>query len=338
MKKEIVWATCVSIYLLSTLITVQLKIDVKANSENVEGWAAILEMNNFPEGWSSFPSINFRNSEMLSHALIELGWRSDHIYVQHDNLTIPVVEEAVEWLINNSNDNDIVLLYIFTHGMWMRNVLLWNDWFPDEWRKLNTQRKILMVDSCSAGEFIGPIENDLSPHISLACCSAGEVAWAGLPEEGLPIIGSVWNYYFANALCNLRADSDENGFVSAEEAFNYSTPLVQRYMNETVFAVPEFLESYHDVDIYPENYDAYPHPVMDDQYPEELYLDLRYYRLSSDLNNDGTVNILDVSIVAVAFRTKPGDPKWNEIADLDKNEEINIIDISMVAKDYGKTV
>jgi hypothetical protein len=58
----------------------------------------------------------------------------------------------------------------------------------------------------------------------------------------------------------------------------------------------------------------------------------------SDLNNDGTVNIVDVTLVATAYGSKPGDQKWNETADLDKNGTINIIDITMVAKDYGKTV
>ncbi len=58
----------------------------------------------------------------------------------------------------------------------------------------------------------------------------------------------------------------------------------------------------------------------------------------TDLNKDGKVNIQDITIVAVAYGSKPGDPKWNAIADLDKNGQINIIDISMVAKDYGKTV
>lgn len=237
---------------------------------SVGGWAVLLEMNEFPEGWSDLP-VEFINSERMQTALLSLGWQSDHIYVVHDNLTILVVQETVEWLVNNTDSDDIVLLYIFTHGMWMRNVLLWNDWFPVEWEKLNTSKKILMVDTCSAEEFIKSIKNDPSPHISLACCSADEVAWVGLEEEGLPIIGSVWNYYFTNALCNSTADLDSNGFVSIEEAFNFSTPLVQQYMNETVFAVPEFLESYHDIGIYPEN-DAYPHPVMDDGYPDQLVI------------------------------------------------------------------
>jgi len=58
--------------------------------------------------------------------------------------------------------------------------------------------------------------------------------------------------------------------------------------------------------------------------------------LLTDLNNDGTVNILDISIVASVFGTQEGDENYDSIADLDKNGEVNIIDISMVAVDYGK--
>jgi hypothetical protein len=58
----------------------------------------------------------------------------------------------------------------------------------------------------------------------------------------------------------------------------------------------------------------------------------------ADLNMDGIVNVVDVTIVAIAFGSKLGDPKWNEIADLDKNGIVNIVDITMVAKDYGKTI
>lgn len=238
---------------------------------SVDGWAVLLEMNEFPEGWSDLP-VEFINSERMQIALFSLGWQNDHVYTIQDNLTISVVQEAVEWLVNNTGYDDIALLYIFTHGSWMRNVLHWNDWFPIQWERLNTSKKILMVDTCSAEEFIEPIKNDPPSHISLACCSADEVAWAGLEEEGLPIIGSVWNHYFTNALCNSSADFNGDGFVSVEEAFNFSTPLVQRYMNETVFAVPEFLESYHKIGIHPEDYDAYPHPVMDDGYPDQLVI------------------------------------------------------------------
>jgi hypothetical protein len=55
-----------------------------------------------------------------------------------------------------------------------------------------------------------------------------------------------------------------------------------------------------------------------------------------DLNGDGRVNILDISIVAAAFNTRPGDQKWNPNADIDNNAVVNIVDITKVAKEYGK--
>jgi subtilase family serine protease len=59
-------------------------------------------------------------------------------------------------------------------------------------------------------------------------------------------------------------------------------------------------------------------------------------KLPTDLNADGEVNILDIAIVARAYGTKPGDPKWNPIADQNNDGIINIIDIATVARDYGK--
>ena len=60
--------------------------------------------------------------------------------------------------------------------------------------------------------------------------------------------------------------------------------------------------------------------------------------VKADLNNDGVINILDISIIAIAFGSTPENPNWNEMADLNNDQIINILDISMVAKEYGKTV
>jgi parallel beta-helix repeat protein len=62
------------------------------------------------------------------------------------------------------------------------------------------------------------------------------------------------------------------------------------------------------------------------------------YRLNPDLNNDGIVNILDITIIARAFGAHIGDERWNPIADLDNNGAISILDVSIVAKNYGKRV
>jgi len=77
------------------------------------------------------------------------------------------------------------------------------------------------------------------------------------------------------------------------------------------------------------------HDPIDADTRECLFVIPRF--LETDLNRDGTVNIMDVSMIARAFGTKAGEKNWNVIADLDKNGVINIIDVSMVARDYGKT-
>lgn len=55
-----------------------------------------------------------------------------------------------------------------------------------------------------------------------------------------------------------------------------------------------------------------------------------------DVTGDGQVNILDISLVAVAFGTKPGDPNWDPNADINNDNETNILDISTVAIHFGE--
>jgi hypothetical protein len=56
-----------------------------------------------------------------------------------------------------------------------------------------------------------------------------------------------------------------------------------------------------------------------------------------DLSLDGTVNIIDISIVAYSFGHSVGSEKWNPDADLNNDYTINIVDITMVAIEFGNT-
>lgn len=60
-------------------------------------------------------------------------------------------------------------------------------------------------------------------------------------------------------------------------------------------------------------------------------------RSQYDLNGDGKIDIKDISIVARAFGTRPGDPYWNPIADINGDGKVDIKDVSAVAKHYGET-
>lgn len=61
-----------------------------------------------------------------------------------------------------------------------------------------------------------------------------------------------------------------------------------------------------------------------------------YVFLLGDLNHDGKVDIKDIHIVAIAYGTSPGDPRWNPAADLNHDGKVDIRDVSIVAKEYGQ--
>lgn len=55
-----------------------------------------------------------------------------------------------------------------------------------------------------------------------------------------------------------------------------------------------------------------------------------------DLNSDGKVDIRDVTIVALAFGSYPGHPRWNPDADLNNDDSVDIRDIKIVAAHFGQ--
>lgn len=55
--------------------------------------------------------------------------------------------------------------------------------------------------------------------------------------------------------------------------------------------------------------------------------------ISTDVNGDGAVNVLDLSLVASAYRAKKGSAEYKEAYDINSDGIIDIIDIVSVAKD-----
>jgi hypothetical protein len=217
----------------------------------VEGWAVLMEMNDFPGGYEDFP-VDFVDIQRMQDMLLSHGWQKDHIMVKKDNITQKTVEEGIEYL-NHADKNDIALFYIASHSGYIAHDLNWNSVFPPLWDQVNTT-KVLVVDSCDAGSFLP------GTGMCIGAVSSGETAWTGLPEEGLPLIGSVFTYYFCGSM---------TGTVPVEEGFEKSVPEMRDYMKEVVY--PAFKEKYPPED----HHNLYdPHPVIKDQYPGYLYLEV----------------------------------------------------------------
>jgi hypothetical protein len=54
-----------------------------------------------------------------------------------------------------------------------------------------------------------------------------------------------------------------------------------------------------------------------------------------DINNDNTVNLDDLGLLADAFDTTPADPDWNANADLNGDGKVDISDLSLLVDSYG---
>ncbi|MEM1590201.1 MAG: dockerin type I domain-containing protein [Candidatus Bathyarchaeia archaeon] len=60
-------------------------------------------------------------------------------------------------------------------------------------------------------------------------------------------------------------------------------------------------------------------------------------KILGDVNDDGKVGLADLTTVALAYGTKPGDPKWNPLADVNGDGQVGLADLVIVAINYGKT-
>ena len=58
---------------------------------------------------------------------------------------------------------------------------------------------------------------------------------------------------------------------------------------------------------------------------------------TGDVNYDGTTNIVDLAIIAAAYKTSVGQPGYNPAADLNGDGQVNIQDLAICAADFGHT-
>jgi thermitase len=59
-------------------------------------------------------------------------------------------------------------------------------------------------------------------------------------------------------------------------------------------------------------------------------------RIFGDINDDGRVDITDVSLVAKAFGSNPTRGRWNPICDLNGDGRVDIQDVARVARNFGR--
>lgn len=243
----------------------------------VEGWAVLAEKDDFSDVEMTNMLVDYIDNQRLSATLMEAGWQADHI---HDlrGFDRELLQAELDWLEENADENDIVFVYVATHGNHLINHILWDEFFKEEWAQIPSPRRVLLMDTCTAGVFTNVVAGDPRGQLTIASVDADEFAWRGIEEEGLPIIGGVFSYYFTEAFSDLEADTDGNGLVSIQEASLYAEEYQRKYMHEVVWVVPEFIEPYHQMGLNPEDDPLYPDVIVNDTISDPLYFELAHYQ------------------------------------------------------------
>lgn len=225
-------------------------------------WAVILEQNFYPAGYTPL-DVNYYNTNSITRTLENAGVEGDHLLIIREGVNRTDMEKAVTWLKERAEKNETALFYIFAHGPYLEEEVGFSAWFPGQWERLDVEQKILIVDTCFAGLYLTPFrEMEPDPGFLIGSSGAKEVAWCGLEEEGLPVLGSTWLHFFLTALTDPASDINGDRYVALQEVFASSIEPLQDYMLDTVYAVPEFLEGIHQFGIYPERMEGYPNPVF----------------------------------------------------------------------------
>jgi parallel beta-helix repeat protein len=142
------------------------------------------------------------------------------------------------------------------------------------------------------------------------------------------------NIIACNALCFDLADSSNNPIYHNSFINNTNGVLISRSTNTLDNGCEgNYWSTYTKGDLDHDGIDDYPFLVGEnnvDNHP------LMSPYMLGDVNHDGKVSIIDISIFAKVIRTKLGDNNWNPHADLDENSVINTVDIVLAAKEFGK--
>ena len=243
------------------------------NCGGFTGWAVLAQKDDYSDVNMTDLPVDYIGIKQMREILENAGWDPDHI---HDlkEFDLETLQDELDWLEKNASEDDLVLVYVAAHGSYLRDVLVWDDFFADEWEEIPSRKRVLVIDACQAANYTSVVAGDSAPYLAVAAVDGDEYGWSGLEEEGLPIIGGVFTHYFNIAFSDKSADSDGDGCVSVQEAALFAEQQQRTYMHEVVFAVPEFLEMYHGIGSFPDEDPTFPDVIMDDTIGMPLCLDM----------------------------------------------------------------
>lgn len=174
-------------------------------SDNTEYWGIIINL--FDD------DANREDSLYLKELLCSHGWEENHLNVSiNSNITKQDVVNLISWLDEREDENDISLIFINSHGghrsMHLYQGVMYYSELNDEVNKLESKGIHIALGQCHSGGAIPYLQN--GGRVIITACAVNETSIGfGNGNYQLALAG-LGDYYGNN-----------NGYVSAEEIFNY---------------------------------------------------------------------------------------------------------------------
>jgi hypothetical protein len=235
-----------------------------------EKYALIAERNRYSDIGMSDLEVEYRNTKRVRDFLLGAGWPADGIRALRD-FDEDDLATALRRLRREADGNDLVFVYVFGHGRHLSDRIDWDERIVRAFRGIDAETKVVVIDACRAGALTRPLAGP--GVVAVGAVKAGEYAWAGVPSEGLPVIGGVFTWAFVGAFADPRADQDGDGRVSVVEAARRAEATQREYLHGKVFPVEEFRMQFHRVGVRPEEDPGYPRVVIHDGVGHPVHLE-----------------------------------------------------------------
>lgn len=240
----------------------------KSNIENNNSWAILIT--------AGEPALDDRNAGGLYNILVHNGWDEDNIYYLKENeATKDAILSVPDWLdVHGADEDDLILFFFSMHGgrkedtppldepdgldefiisskQDKQNNHILDDELAMMFDEIQSENLVIIFETCYSGGMIDG-SNDLKKTGRIVITSTRE------DETSYPIFlikSWLFPYYLIKGLKG-RADKNCDGYITAEEAFEYAK--IYTIKRSTIYAYLLFI-FHRDLFIqHPQIYDGWP--------------------------------------------------------------------------------
>ena len=198
-------------------------ISIQLNNTTKNYWAVLIGLNNYPGTENDLPFSVNEITSFQNTLLNTKNWKQSNIRIITDNnATNSSLINAMQWLDENEDSNDVSIFYFAGHGSCdyegHEYIRLFDSKIIDEEldRHLDNLegQVIVILDSCKSGGFIEELHQN--KRIILTACSKYELAY-----QDFNLQNGIFGYYLNISLAKFAK--------SAELAFLFTYPLCVYY-------------------------------------------------------------------------------------------------------------